>query len=91
MQPATSSAYGDGLARHFRADATTHLTTGGTGSAKLAVTRVRRDTPGHGLTSPLPTPILEWVPSALLSTVPEPLSAPTFWLWPFKSSVLVLT
>ena len=53
MEPATG-AYGDGLARHFRADANAHLVTRTLRKAKLAVTRIRRDTPGHGLTSPLP-------------------------------------
>lgn len=53
MQPATV-AYGDGLARHFRADASSHVSTKVLGKSKLAVTRIRRDTPGHGLTSPVP-------------------------------------
>jgi AraC-like DNA-binding protein len=53
MQPATG-AYGDGLARYFRADASSHLVTSALRKSKLAVTRIRRDTPGHGLTSPLP-------------------------------------
>jgi AraC family transcriptional regulator len=54
MQPA-SGAYGDGLAKYFRADASSHLVTTAVRKSKLAVTRIRRDTPGHGLTSPLPT------------------------------------
>ena len=53
MQPATG-AYGDGLARYFRADASSHVSTKVLRKSKLAVTRIRRDTPGHGLTSPLP-------------------------------------
>lgn len=53
MEPATG-AYGDGLARYFRADTTSHVVTRAIKKAKLAVTRIRRDTPGHGLTSPLP-------------------------------------
>jgi AraC family transcriptional regulator len=47
-------AYGDGLAKYFRADASSHLVTRALRKSKLAVTRIRRDTPGHGLTSPLP-------------------------------------
>jgi len=53
MQPSTG-AYGDGLARYFRADASSRLITSVLRKSKLAVTRIRRDTPGHGLTSPLP-------------------------------------
>jgi len=53
MQPVTG-AYGDGLARYFRADVSSHLVTSALRKSKLAVTRIRRDTPGHGLTSPLP-------------------------------------
>jgi AraC-like DNA-binding protein len=53
MQSATG-AYGDGLARHFRVDASSHLVTSALRKSRLAVTRVRRDTPGHGLTSPVP-------------------------------------
>jgi len=53
MQPMTG-AYGDGLTRCFRVDASSHLVTSTLRKSKLAVTRVRRDTPGHGLTSPLP-------------------------------------
>ena len=53
MQP-TTGAYGDGLTKHFRVDASSHLVTGAPRKSKLAVTRVRRDTPGHGMTSPLP-------------------------------------
>lgn len=54
MQLATG-AYGDGLARYFRADSSLHLITSVLRKSKLAVTRIRRDTPGHGMTSPLPT------------------------------------
>jgi len=54
MQP-TSSAYGDGLARYFRADASSHVVTRTLQKSKLAVTRILRDAPGHGMTSPLPT------------------------------------
>lgn len=54
MQPATG-AYGDGLAKYFRADASSHVITSTLRKSALAVTRVRCDTPGHGLTSPLPT------------------------------------
>ena len=53
MLPA-SGAYGDGLARYFRADASAHLVTTSLRRSKLAVTRVRRDTPGHGMTTLLP-------------------------------------
>jgi AraC-like DNA-binding protein len=53
MRP-ESGAYGDGLAKYFRADASSHLATTAVRKSKLAVTRIRRDTPGHGLTSPLP-------------------------------------
>ncbi|MEJ0085174.1 MAG: AraC family transcriptional regulator [Pseudomonadota bacterium] len=53
MQPA-SGAYGDGLAKYFRADSSAHLVTIAPRKPKLAVTRIRRDTPGHGLTSALP-------------------------------------
>lgn len=53
MQPATG-AYGDGLAKYFRVDAGSRLLTSALRKSKLAVTRIRRDTPGHGLTSPLP-------------------------------------
>jgi AraC-like DNA-binding protein len=53
MQPATG-AWGDGLARYFRADASSHLFTTTLRKSRLAVTRVRRDAPGHGLTSLLP-------------------------------------
>src|SRR5882672_11124231 len=49
-----SGAYGDGLVKYFRADASSHLITSALRKSKLAVTRIRRDTPGHGLTSPLP-------------------------------------
>ena len=54
MQP-VFGAYGDGLAKYFRADASSHLVTTAVRKSKLAVTRIRRDTPGHGLTSLLPT------------------------------------
>jgi AraC-like DNA-binding protein len=50
----TTGAYGDGLAKYFRADATAHVATQVLRKSHLAVTRIRRDTPGHGLTSPLP-------------------------------------
>jgi AraC-like DNA-binding protein len=53
MQPA-AGAYGDGLARYFRADASSHLMTSALRKSQLAVTRIRRDTPGHGLTAPMP-------------------------------------
>jgi AraC family transcriptional regulator len=53
MQAATG-AYGDGLAKYFRADASSHLMTRALRKSRLAVTRIRRDMPGHGLTSPLP-------------------------------------
>jgi AraC family transcriptional regulator len=52
MQPDTG-AYGDGLARYFRADASSHLITSAVRKSKLAVTRIRRDTPGHGMTFPV--------------------------------------
>jgi AraC-like DNA-binding protein len=50
----TPGAYGDGLAKYFRADASSHLVTHALRKSKLAVTRIRRDASGHGLTSPLP-------------------------------------
>ena len=53
MQSATG-AYGDGLAKYFRADASSHLVTRALRKSKLAVTRVRYDASGHGMTSPLP-------------------------------------
>jgi len=53
LQP-TTGAYGDGLARYFRADASSHLITSALRKSKLAVTRIRRDTAGHGLTAPVP-------------------------------------
>lgn len=53
MQP-TIGAYGDGLAKYFRADASSHLVISALRKSKLAVTRIRHDAPGHGLTSPLP-------------------------------------
>lgn len=54
MEPA-AGAYGNGLVRAFKADATSHLVTTSLRKSRLAVTRVRRDTPGHGLTSALPS------------------------------------
>lgn len=53
MQQVTG-AYGQGLAKYFRADASLHVVTSSLRKSKLAVTRIRRDTSGHGLTSPLP-------------------------------------
>jgi len=53
LQP-IAGAYGEGLAKHFRIDASSQLVTSTLRKSKLAVTRVRRDTPGHGLTSPMP-------------------------------------
>ena len=53
MQAATG-AFGDGLARYFRADASSHLVTSALRKSRLAVARVRRDMPGHGLTASLP-------------------------------------
>lgn len=52
MQP--NLAYGDGLVAHFRAETSACLVTRSLRKAQLAVTRIRRDTPGHGLTVPLP-------------------------------------
>src|SRR6478609_10483130 len=49
-----AGAWGNGLSRYFRADASSHLITNSLRKSKLAVTRIRRDTPGHGLTAPLP-------------------------------------
>jgi AraC-like DNA-binding protein len=51
---AAVGAYGQGLARYFRADASSQVVTRGIRKARLAVTRIRRQTAGHGLTSPLP-------------------------------------
>ncbi|MEP7313374.1 MAG: AraC family transcriptional regulator [Pseudomonadota bacterium] len=53
MQPYTG-AYGYGLSRYFRAGTSSNVITSTLRKSKLAVTRIRRDTPGHGLTSPLP-------------------------------------
>jgi len=53
MQQA-SGAYGEGLAKYFRADANSQLVVRSLRKSRLAVTRIRRDAPGHGLTSPLP-------------------------------------
>lgn len=53
MSPQTG-AYGNGLAGYFRADASSQVVSSALHKSKLAVTRIRRDTPGHGLTSPLP-------------------------------------
>lgn len=47
-------AYGSGLAGYFRADSTSHIITSTLKKARLAVTRIRRELPGHGLTAPLP-------------------------------------
>jgi AraC-like DNA-binding protein len=52
MQP--TGAYGDSLARHFRADSSSHLVTSSLRKSQLAITRIRRDTPNHGMTSPVP-------------------------------------
>jgi AraC-like DNA-binding protein len=49
-----AGAYGDGLARYFRADASSHVAAEGLRRSKLAVTRIRRDMPSHGFTSALP-------------------------------------
>ena len=46
MQP-TIGAYGDGLAKYFRADASSHLVISALRKSKLAVTRIRHS-PGHG-------------------------------------------
>jgi AraC family transcriptional regulator len=54
MKPA-KGAYGDGLAKYFRADESSHLVTSALRKSKLAVTRIRRDTPGHGMTTRLPS------------------------------------
>jgi AraC family transcriptional regulator len=48
-----TGAYGDGLAKYFRADSSSHLVTQTLRKARFAVTRIRRDAPGHGLTSPV--------------------------------------
>src|SRR3978361_2054873 len=53
MQPA-DGAYGGTLAKYFRADARSHLITSELRKSKLAVTRIRRDTPGHGMTKVVP-------------------------------------
>jgi AraC family transcriptional regulator len=53
MQP-TPGAFGDGLSSYFRLDASSHLVTSALRKSRLALTRVRRDTPGHGLTSTVP-------------------------------------
>lgn len=50
---AASPDYGETLAGRFRAEST-YLVTSGFRQAPLAVTRVRRDTPGHGLTDRMP-------------------------------------
>lgn len=48
------SPYGNGMAHTVRADAISYLVTSALRKSKLAVTRTRRDTPGHGLTAPVP-------------------------------------
>lgn len=53
MQPA-AGAYGKGLLRAFRADASAHLITTSVRKSRLAVTRVRCAAPRHGMTSALP-------------------------------------
>lgn len=53
MEPETG-AYGNGLVKAFRADASSHLISTSLRKSRLAVTRVRRDTPGHGMTTALP-------------------------------------
>jgi AraC family transcriptional regulator len=53
MQPAFG-AYGDGLAKYFRADFNSHFVTNALRKSKLAVTRVRCDQSGHGMTARLP-------------------------------------
>lgn len=68
MQPATG-AYGDGLARYFRVDAGSPLVTSALRRSKLVVARIRRYTPGHGITSPLP---VEAAFSALLQLRDSP-------------------
>ena len=52
--PTTTGAYGDGLARYFRAESSALVVTSTLRKSKLALTRIRCDTPGHGMTSPLP-------------------------------------
>jgi len=68
MESATG-AYGDGLARYFRADASSHLAVSALRKSKLAVTRIRRDTPGHGMTDPVPQ---EAAFSVLLQLIDSP-------------------
>jgi AraC family transcriptional regulator len=53
MEPA-AGAYGKDLVRVFKADASSHLITSSLRKSRLAVTRVRRDSPGHGMTAALP-------------------------------------
>jgi hypothetical protein len=66
---AGTGAYGDALTKHFRADASSYLVSQAPKKPKLAVTRVRRDTPGHGMTSPLP---VESAYSVVLQLIDSP-------------------
>jgi AraC-like DNA-binding protein len=45
-------AYGQNFVSHFKADSVSQLLTAGPGKARLLVSRLRRDTPGHGLAAP---------------------------------------
>jgi AraC family transcriptional regulator len=49
-----TSPYGTGMELTLRADAISYLVTSALRKSKLAVTRTRRDTSGHGLTAPVP-------------------------------------
>ncbi len=48
-------AYSENFVSHFKADAISQLVTAGPKKSRLLVSRVRRDTPGHGLAA-LPAP-----------------------------------
>jgi AraC family transcriptional regulator len=45
-------AYGHNYVTQFKADSVTQLTTAGPGTSRLLVSRLRRDSPGHGLATP---------------------------------------
>jgi AraC family transcriptional regulator len=48
----SDAEYGESFVRQFRADAVAQLVTPGVKKSRLLVSRLRRDTPGHGLAAP---------------------------------------
>ena len=48
----TETEYGRGFVRQFRADAVSQVVTPGVRKSRLLVSRLRRDTPGHGFAAP---------------------------------------